>query len=342
MNMSRYDEVLSELRQKPETWLVTGCAGFIGSNLVETLLRNGQKVRGLDNFSFGHKKNLDLLESNLTESEWKNFEFVEADIQNIEACKSACDGIQNVFHEAALGSVPLSIEDPVYANASNITGFLNVLTAANDCGVSAFVYASSSAVYGDDPTLPKQEPVIGRSLSPYAVTKHVNELYANVFAECYGFRSIGLRYFNIYGQRQDPNGAYAAVIPKWFSEILSGEKVYINGDGTITRDFCFIEDCVQANILAAKAKPEALDKVYNVGCGSTIDLNNLFDAIREAAATIKPEAGSCQAMHREFRHGDIVHSRADISRAVNLLGYSPRFSLESGLKKVAPWYAEHL
>lgn len=342
--MSTYNTVLTKMAASPETWLVTGAAGFIGSNLVETLLKHGQKVRGLDNFSFGHKKNLDFIRQNTSNTEWNNFEFVEGDIRDLPTCQNACANMQNVLHEAALGSVPISINDPVYANACNINGFVNMLSAARENGVSSFVYASSSAVYGDDPTLPKQEDITGRALSPYAVTKYVNELYAGVFAECYGFRSIGLRYFNMYGQRQDPKGAYAAVIPKWFSEMLRGDEVHINGDGTITRDFCFIADCVQANILAAKAeKAGAWNRAYNVGYGSTTTLNDLFYAIRGAVATLRPEAdGYYEPNYREFRHGDIVHSRADISLAEKMLGYKPQFDLNAGLKQVAPWYAEHL
>lgn len=341
--MTRYQTVLNALKANPERWLVTGVAGFIGSNIAEVLLKNGQIVRGLDNFSFGHKKNLDFIRQNVSDAEWKNFEFVEGDITDINTCQKSCAGVQNVVHEAALGSVPISINDPVYANACNVSGFVNMLSAAKDNGVSSFVYASSSAVYGDDAMLPKQESSIGRALSPYAVTKYVDELYAGVFAECYGLRSIGLRYFNIYGQRQDPNGAYAAVIPKWFSSMLQGEEVFINGDGSITRDFCFVEDCVQANILAAKASDaEAWGKAYNIGCGSTTTLNDLFVAIKEAVETLKPEAASYKPVYREFRQGDIVHSRADISLAQNMLGYAPLYSLGEGLKKVAPWYAKHL
>lgn len=341
--MSEYQKVLSDLNTTQESWLVTGAAGFIGSNIVETLLRHGQKVRGLDNFSFGHKKNLELVRSNLSDKEWRNFDFIEGDIRKPEVCKNACTGVDNVFHEAALGSVPISINDPVFANQCNIDGFVNVLNAANQSGVRSFVYASSSAVYGDDPTLPKQEGIIGQALSPYALTKHVNELYAGVFAKCYNTRCIGLRYFNIYGQRQDPEGAYAAVIPKWFAEMLRGEKVFINGDGTITRDFCFIADCVQANILAAKAKnDDAWNRVYNVGCSETTNLNDLFNAVRDAVATLRPKASQYKPVYREFRQGDIVHSRADISMAVRMLGFKPVFRLHDGLKKVAPWYARHL
>lgn len=335
--MGVYSEIMERLRRFPCTWAVTGAAGFIGSNLVEALLRAGQRVRGLDNFSAGYRRNLDLVRAALAPAEWANFTFIEGDIRDLPVCREFCAGADYVLHEAALGSVPLSIEDPILANQSNVDGFLNMLVAARDAKVRGFVYASSSAVYGNaaegDERLPKTEDRVGKMLSPYALTKYANELYAEVFAAAYGFRAIGLRYFNIFGPRQDPRGAYAAVIPKWIDALLRGGPVRINGDGKTTRDFCHIDNCVQANILAATAPPDgpAWNRPYNVGLGESTDLNGLFAQIRQAVASARPEAAEAAPEYRDFRAGDIKHSVADISRAREYLGYAPSVSLAAGL-----------
>ena len=341
--MSVYANVLEKLKSSPKSWLVTGAAGFIGSNLVEALLAAGQKVAALDNLSTGHLKNFDMVKERVGDEAWKRFTFVKGDIRDLDTCRRMCAGVTHVLHEAALGSVPRSIEDPLLSNSSNIDGFLNMLVAARDAGVSSFVYAASSSTYGDEPSLPKREECIGRPLSPYAVTKYVNELYAEVFASAYGFRSIGLRYFNIFGQRQDPEGAYAAVIPQWFAGILRGEQVYINGDGETSRDFCFIENCVQANLLAACAESDtAWNNVYNVAYGQRTTLNELFALIREEVARHRPEVASAKPEYREFRAGDVRHSLADISKAERLLGYVPEYSARQGLRQAGDWYAAHL
>ncbi len=341
--MSAYIDVIKKLQESPRSWLVTGAAGFIGSNLVETLLRAGQTVTGLDNFSAGYKKNLTMIRELVGENLWKNFHFVEGDIRDLDTCRRVCGKAEHILHEAALGSVPRSLEDPIFSNANNIDGFLNMLVAARDAGNKSFVYAASSSTYGDDPELPKVEERIGKPLSPYAVTKYVNELYADVFATAYGFRSIGLRYFNIFGQRQDPDGAYAAVIPQWFAGILRNEQVFINGDGETSRDFCFIENCVQANILAACAeKDEAWNQVYNVACGARTSLNELFALIREEVSRHRPEAASAKPAYRDFRLGDVRHSLADTGKARNLLGYVAEYSAREGLRKAGAWYAANL
>jgi len=336
---NQYETLKNTLNTHKHTWLITGVAGFIGSNLLETLLGLNQQVVGLDNFSTGHQHNLDEVKSLVRPEQWKNFKFLEGDIREIKDCHLACKGVDYVLHQAALGSVPRSIEDPCLTNANNISGFLNMLVAARDAKVKRFVYAASSSTYGDHPTLPKKEETIGNPLSPYAVTKLVNELYADVFSRTYNFNTIGLRYFNIFGQRQDPDGAYAAVIPKWFSQLISGETVNINGDGETSRDFCFIENCVQANLLAATADgDEKANQVYNVAFGARTTLNDLFDHIKKhvvqaglGSTDIKPE-------HRDFRAGDVRHSLADISKASELLGYAPEYSIESGLVKASEWY----
>ena len=341
--MTHYATLLSALAKKPRIWLVTGAAGFIGSHLVETLLTNGQTVRGLDNFCTGYQKNLDMVKERVGAAAWKHFTFTEGDIRSLPTCRALCDGVDSVLHQAAIGSVPRSLEDPVFTNENNISGFLNMLVAARDAGVTSFVYAASSSTYGDEPTLPKKEDRIGKPLSPYAVTKYVNEVYSDVFATAYGFRSIGLRYFNIFGQRQDPQGAYAAVIPQWFAALVRGEQLYINGDGETSRDFCFIDNCVQANILAACAeKSEAWNQVYNVAVGQRTTLNELFDAIRDEVARHKPEAAGATSIHRDFRAGDVRHSLADISKAQKLLGYAPKYDVRQGLRLAGDWYAAHL
>ena len=318
--MSQYQTVCAQLQQAPKTWLVTGVAGFIGSNLLETLLKLNQKVVGLDNFATGHQHNLDEVQGLVSAEQWANFRFIEGDIRNFGDCQNACTGVDYVLHEAALGSVPRSIADPILTNSVNITGFLNMLVAARDAQVSSFTYAASSSTYGDHPALPKVEENIGKPLSPYAVTKYVNELYADVFAKTYGFKAIGLRYFNVFGQRQDPNGAYAAVIPKWTSSMIAGEDVFINGDGETSRDFCFIDNTVQANILAATTQDEAAkNQVYNVAVGDRTTLNELYRAIQVALAENQVNFER-DPVYGEFRAGDVRHSQASIAKIQQQLG----------------------
>jgi UDP-N-acetylglucosamine 4-epimerase len=341
--MQTYQTLRKDLQNNPKTWLITGVTGFIGSNLLETLLLLDQKVLGLDNYSTGHLKNLEEVQGLVSDEQWERFTFVEGDIRDLDTCLKACAGVDYVLHQAALGSVPRSLEDPINTNESNITGFLNMLVAARDCGVKRFVYAASSSTYGDHPALPKVEEKIGRPLSPYAVTKYVNELYADVFAKTYGMEVIGLRYFNIFGKRQDPDGAYAAVIPKWFAGLLQGDTVFINGDGETSRDFCYIDNCVQANLLAAcTQEADAINQVYNIAYGERTTLNELFLYIRDRIAVHQPHVNSAEAVHREFRAGDVKHSLADISKAKKLLGYIPQYSVEAGLDEAARWYIKNL
>ncbi|WP_313950571.1 SDR family oxidoreductase [Accumulibacter sp.] len=327
------------LRAEPARWLVTGSAGFIGSHLVEALLGLGQQVIGLDNLSTGHRRNVDEVRSLVTGEQWLRHRFIEADIRDLDACRDACRDVDFVLHQAALGSVPRSLADPVATNAANVDGFLNMLVAARDAGVKRFVYAASSSTYGDHQALPKVEDRIGRPLSPYAVTKLVNELYAEVFARCYDFPSIGLRYFNVFGARQDPEGAYAAVIPRWTRAMLLGDLVTINGDGETSRDFCFVDNAVQANLLAATtADPAAINQVYNVAVDDRTSLNRLFEILRDALSEIRPQVRQMQAVHGEFRPGDVRHSQADIRKARRLLGYLPGYGLEAGVLAAMPWY----
>jgi UDP-N-acetylglucosamine 4-epimerase len=335
--MSRYDSIKARLLLSPKTWLVTGVAGFIGSNLLETLLTLNQSVVGLDNFETGHQRNLDEVKSVVTEAQWARFTFMEGDIRNYEDCEAATKGIEHVLHQAALGSVPRSIADPITSNSANITGFLNILQAAKKAQVQSFTYAASSSTYGDHPALPKVEENIGNPLSPYAVTKYVNELYAQVYARAYGFKCIGLRYFNVFGQRQDPNGAYAAVIPKWTAAMIQGDDVFINGDGETSRDFCFIENTVQMNILAAMAPDDAKNEVYNVALGDRNTLNDLHKAIQSALQDCGVNAQQLP-VYRDFREGDVRHSQADISKAVHKLGYAPEYKILQGISKAMPWY----
>lgn len=340
--MSQYQTVCAQLQQAPKTWLVTGVAGFIGSNLLETLLKLNQKVVGLDNFATGHQHNLDEVQGLVSTAQWANFRFIEGDIRNITDCQNACTGVDYVLHEAALGSVPRSIADPILTNSANITGFLNMLVAARDAQVSSFTYAASSSTYGDHPALPKVEENIGKPLSPYAVTKYVNELYADVFAKTYGFKAIGLRYFNVFGQRQDPNGAYAAVIPKWTSSMIAGEDVFINGDGETSRDFCFIDNTVQANILAATTQDEAAkNQVYNVAVGDRTTLNELYCAIQVALAENQVNFER-DPVYREFRAGDVRHSQASIAKIQQHLGYAPQFKIAEGIQLAMRWYVNNL
>ena len=340
--MSKYQQIQQQLLDSPKTWLVTGVSGFIGSNLLEKLLKLNQKVVGLDNFATGHQRNLDEVQGLVSHEQWQNFSFIEGDIRNYQDCQLAIGtnegkNVDYILHQAALGSVPRSIADPITTNAANITGFVNMLTAAKEANVSSFTYAASSSTYGDHPALPKIEENIGNPLSPYAVTKYVNELYANVFARTYGFKSIGLRYFNVFGPRQDPDGAYAAVIPKWTAAMISGEQVFINGDGETSRDFCFIENVVQMNLLAATAQDDAKDSVYNVALGDRTTLNELYYAIQMALNELGLNLNT-DPSYREFRAGDVRHSQADISKAKASLGYAPEFKIAEGINKAMPWY----
>ncbi|WP_099609088.1 NAD-dependent epimerase/dehydratase family protein [Vibrio coralliilyticus] len=335
--MTKYEQIQHELLESPRTWLVTGVAGFIGSNLLEKLLKLNQTVVGLDNFATGHQHNLEEVKSLVTESQWEGFRFVEGDIRDKAVCDEVVKDVDYVLHQAALGSVPRSIADPITTNAVNITGFLNMLDAAKEAKVKSFTYAASSSTYGDHPALPKVEENIGNPLSPYAVTKYVNELYANVYARTYGFKTIGLRYFNVFGRRQDPEGAYAAVIPKWTASMIKGEDVFINGDGETSRDFCYIDNVVQMNLLSATANDDVKDEVYNVALGDRTTLNELYKSIQCALnklglqLTVKP-------IYRNFRVGDVRHSQADITKAKDYLGYTPEFKVLDGLNIAMPWY----
>ena len=331
------------IARAPRTWLVTGAAGFIGSNLLEALLGLGQRVIGLDNFSTGYRHNLDEVERAVGSAAWSRFRFIEGDIRSLAACREACQGVDVVLHQAALGSVPRSIDDPLTSHETNVTGFLHMLVAARDAHVKRFVYAASSAAYGDFPGLPKVETHVGRPLSPYGAGKYMNELYADVFGRCYGLATVGLRYFNVFGPRQDPNGAYAAVIPKWIAAMLHGETVYINGDGETARDFCFIDNVVQANLLAGTLEDRAaLDQVYNVAVGEQTSLNTLFESLRALLAA-RGRALECAApVYREFRQGDVRLSRADIGKARRLLGFNPTWPVQEGLERAIDWYVARL
>lgn len=334
-----YNELKNKLFGHKSIWLITGVAGFIGSNLLEHLLKLNQRVVGLDNFATGHQRNLDEVKTLVDEKQWADFSFIEGDIRNPETCRLACVGVDFVLHQAALGSVPRSLEDPLTTNAANITGFLNMLVAARDAKVKRFVYAASSSTYGDHPALPKVEDAIGKPLSPYAVTKYVNELYADVFARAYDFKTIGLRYFNVFGPRQDPNGAYAAVIPKWVSGFLNKEPIYINGDGETSRDFCFIENTVQMNLLsAATENPDAVNQVYNVAVGDRTSLNTLYNEIQARLLKRVSTLTAVSPVYRDFRPGDVRHSQADISKAKRLIGYQPTHSISDGLEDAMDWY----
>ena len=339
--MGAYQEIKMKLKANPKVWLITGVAGFIGSNLLEYLLELDQTIIGLDNFATGHQRNLDEVKCTVSKSQWGKFHFIEGNICNLRDCHKACDGVNYVLHQAALGSVPRSIRDPIATNDSNINGFLNMLIASRDANVSSFTYAASSSTYGDHPVLPKIEDRIGKPLSPYAVTKYVNELYADVVAKTYGFKAVGLRYFNVFGKRQDPRSAYAAVIPKWTAAMIYGEDVIINGDGETSRDFCFIENVIQANILSAIAGDEAKIEVYNVAYGGRTTLNQLFEFIKLGLMN-NGITDIRNPKLRDFRPGDVRHSQADISKAKTLLGYEPDFDIKAGLSKAMPWYVEKL
>jgi len=338
---SRFQNIQQELLTKQHTWLVTGCAGFIGSNILEFLLNANQKVIGLDNFATGYQKNLDEVAQQVSTEQWQNFTFIEGDIRELETCQKAVDGVDYVLHQAALGSVPRSIADPITTNAANVTGFLNMLSAAKEANVKNFVYAASSSTYGDHPALPKVEENIGNPLSPYAVTKYVNELYADVFKRTYDFDTVGLRYFNVFGKRQDPNGAYAAVIPKWTAAMYENQDVFVNGDGETSRDFCFIENAVQANILAALADEQGRNQVYNVALGDRTTLNQLFDSLKNALADNNVNYSKAP-VYRDFRAGDVRHSQADIGKAKTLIGYEPEFRIQEGITKAMQWYVANL
>jgi len=337
--MSAYENLKTHLQSKQYSWLITGVGGFIGSNLLEALLQLNQKVVGLDNFSTGHQRNLDEVQSIVNPTQWQNFSFMQADISNLASCHAACSGVDYVLHQAALGSVPRSVEDPITTNASNVTGFLNMLVAAQSVKVKRFVYAASSSTYGDHPGLPKVEESIGKPLSPYAVTKYVNELYADVFAKTYGLESVGLRYFNVFGPRQDPKGPYAAVIPKWIASMIEGEPVYINGDGETSRDFCYIANVVQANLLAAGTNnTDAVNQVYNIAVGERTTLNDLFSQLKQNLSRSSPHFKDAQAVYRDFRAGDVRHSLASIEKARDRLGYLPSQNIGQGLGLAMPWY----
>ena len=358
--MTRYEQIQAELRQAPKTWLVTGVAGFIGSNLLETLLKLDQRVVGLDNFATGHQRNLDEVQTLVTPDQWANFHFIQGDIRHLADCQAAMTWhapvgaassprlpVNYVLHQAALGSVPRSLADPIASNETNVTGFLNMLVAARDAKVQSFTYAASSSTYGDHPALPKVEENIGNPLSPYAVTKYVNELYASVFARSYGFETIGLRYFNVFGPRQDPNGSYAAVIPKWTAAMLKGEPVYINGDGETSRDFCYVANAVQANLLAATAiSSEARNQVYNVAVGDRTTLKELFYLLRDNLAQNATDSESRQAIaasepvNREFRAGDVRHSQASIEKSNQKIHYQPTHVLAAGMVETVTWYVK--
>ena len=341
--MNHYEKIKSALKAESHTWLVTGAAGFIGSHLVETLLKLNQNVVGLDNFATGKQENLEDIKKGATPEQWNSFQFVEGDIADLNTCEQVCEGVDYVVHQGALGSVPRSIENPLASHRSNDIGMINMLVASRDAKVLRFVYASSSSVYGDDPELPKVEDHIGKALSPYAATKLANEIYAEVFARCYGLQAIGLRYFNVFGARQDPNGAYAAVIPQWVSNILRREQVYVNGTGETSRDFCYIDNVVQVNLLAAvTSEKRAINQVYNVAVNDRTSLNDLFVIIRDLLQKRDPELQVASPEHRDFRKGDVMHTLADIRKSKTLLGYEPTHSLRQGLEAAIDWYRENL
>ncbi|WP_407363164.1 Vi polysaccharide biosynthesis UDP-N-acetylglucosaminuronic acid C-4 epimerase TviC [Pseudomonas luteola] len=336
--MASFESVFLNIPGSQRVWLVTGVAGFIGSNLLEVLLKLDQIVVGLDNFATGHQRNLDEVKGLVSSKQWGRFKFIQGDIRNLEDCKQACVGTDYVLHQAALGSVPRSINDPISTNETNITGFLNMLVAAQEAKVKSFIYAASSSTYGDHPNLPKVEDVIGKPLSPYAVTKLVNELYAEVFKRTYDFNTIGLRYFNVFGKRQDPDGAYAAVIPKWTAAMINNQDVFINGDGETSRDFCYINNVVQANLLAAiTSDTNAQNQIYNVAVSECTSLNKLYEILRDVL-TVNNIKYKKQPVYRDFRAGDVRHSLASIDKAKSLLGYNPYYDVYTGVEQAMPWY----
>jgi UDP-N-acetylglucosamine/UDP-N-acetylgalactosamine 4-epimerase len=333
----RYESVRKQLLQRRQTWLITGVAGFIGSNLLEALLSLDQAVVGLDNFSTGYQRNLDDVRLLVSGEQWARFKFMEGDIRSFDDCVEAMKGVDHVLHEAALGSVPRSVRDPIATHEVNISGFLNILVAARDAGVESFTYAASSSTYGDHPGLPKVEDRIGNPLSPYAVTKYANELYAAVFARTYGFKTVGLRYFNVFGRRQDPDGSYAAVIPKWTAAMISGENVMIHGDGETSRDFCFVDNVVQANLLAAVCDAQSRDEVYNIAVGDRTTLNQLYVMLKTCLED-NGIGGIGHPIYGPPRAGDVRHSQANIGKAEKFLGYANQVPLAQGLMEAMPWY----
>ena len=357
--MTAYKTTQSNLIANPRTWLITGVAGFIGSNLLSALLKLNQRVVGIDNFATGFQHNLDGVQLLVTPEQWANFNFIQGNVCNLDDCRLSMSyrpsresgksanqksvPVDFVLHQAALGSVPRSIENPINTNDTNISGFLNMLVAARDAKIQRFVYAASSSTYGDHPGLPKVEDIIGKPMSPYAVTKYVNELYADVFARTYDFNTIGLRYFNVFGKHQTPDGAYAAVIPKWISSLIKNEPVYINGDGETSRDFCYIENTIQINLLAATSdNPDAVNQIYNVAVGDRTTLNELYENLRVNLAEQFPHLANAKPIYRDFREGDVRHSLADVSKAKDLLGYAPQFRIGEGLKEAMNWYVGFL
>jgi len=339
--MSHSEGIIQQLKNNQKVWLITGVAGFIGSNLLETLLKLNQLVIGLDNFSTGHQRNLNEVQASVTSEKWQKFEFIEGDICDYETCESAVKNTNYVLHQAALGSVPRSIKDPITSNESNVTGFLNILHASKEANVTSLTYAASSSTYGDHSALPKVERNIGKPLSPYAVTKYINELYADVYSKTYGFNTIGLRYFNVFGKRQDPNGAYAAVIPKWTAAMIKGEQIFINGDGITSRDFCYVKNVIQANIIAAVANNVAKNNVYNIAKGDKTELNTLFYTLKKTLSELGISY-ELDPVYQDFRLGDVRHSQADISKAQSLLGYQPLYNVFEGIKEAMPWYVKFI
>ncbi len=340
--MSAYDDLWAALAAEPKRWLVTGAAGFIGSAIVETLLALDQNVVGVDNFVTGHRRNLDDVREKVGDARAARFELIEGDICDQAVCRQACEGIDYALHQAALGSVPRSIDDPLNSHRANVDGFLNIMLAARDAGIKRVVYASSSSVYGDHPALPKIEANIGRQLSPYAVTKRIDELYARVVQDCYELESVGLRYFNVFGRRQDPDGPYAAVIPRWIQRLLAGDDCLIFGDGEHSRDFCYVDNAVQANLLAATVdNPKATNRVYNVGLGDRTTLNELFAMIRDLVGSHRPAVAGVEAVHADPRPGDVVHSQADISALRELIGYEPTHRIGEGMAETVSWFIDN-
>lgn len=337
--MTAYFDLCARLKAAPRTWLVTGVAGFIGSNLLQRLLDLDQVVVGVDNFSTGSPRNLEDVKAQVAPAAWARFTFHESDIRDLNACRRACEGAAVVLHQAAIGSVPRSIKDPITTHQSNVDGFLNLLVAARDTGVERMVYASSSSVYGDDPGLPKLESRTGHPLSPYALTKVIDEAYAAVFGRAYGFKPIGLRYFNVFGPRQDPDGPYAAVMPKWIAALLAGRPCLIHGDGETSRDFCFVANAVQANLLAGTAPASAMGEVFNVSFGGTTTLTQLYWMILDRLAAVRPGLARNEPQYTPAREGDIRHSQADLGKIRSVLGYQPTHSVAQGLDALVPWFA---
>ena len=336
-----FSKIILDIKKKPRTWLITGVAGFVGSNLLEYLLNINQKVIGIDNFITGYKFNLENVKSSVTLKKWKNFKFIKGDICNLKDCEKVLYKVDHVLHQAALGSVPRSIQNPIKTHNQNVNGFVNILVAAKNAGVKSFVYASSSSVYGDHKSLPKIEDRVGRLLSPYAATKFIDEIYSDVFFKVYNFKSIGLRYFNVFGKRQDPYGSYAAVIPKWINLMIQNKKVRINGDGRTSRDFCYIENVIKANILASLNKKKVKYSVYNIAAGKRTSLNQLFIFIKNYISS-NYNKYSLKPIKLKFRDGDIRHSHANINRAINLLNYFPSHDIKQGIKTTIDWYISAL